>query len=251
MKRLIGGATLAMCLIGAGSVLADPRLDEKVYAPYVQKGVFEVEGRIAGETGRGDLSGKTVAVWELEYGVSDHLSLSLVGALTHSPGGATRTTAIGIEAVDYLGQIPKLGIDTGLYLEYARGLNGENDKIEAKILLAKNAGRFQGLLNLIVEKPLSAPTGEGIGSYGYAASATWRVLGHLRLGAEAFGDFGDDHAFLGHQGAYVGPQLKWSGKPKGSPVEIDVDAGWLAAVGTDRAEARSQVRLGVELERRF
>ena len=251
MKRLIGGLAAGFAVMSATGALADPRLDEKVYAPYVQKGVFELEGRLAGETGRGDLSGKTVAMWEAEYGVTDHLSLALVGAVTHASGGPTKTTAIGVEAVDYLGQIPKLGIDTGLYLEYARGMNGEDDKIEAKLLLAKNAGRFQGLLNLIVEKPLSAPTGEGIASYGYAASATWRVLGHLRLGAEAFGDFGDDHAFLGRQGAYVGPQLKWSGKPKGSPVEIDVDAGWLAAVATDRAEARSQMRLGVELERRF
>ena len=251
MKRLIGGLAAGFAVISATGALADPRLDEKVYAPYVQKGVFEVAGRIAGEMGRGDLSGKTAAVWEAEYGVSDHLSLALIGVVTHASGGPTSATAIGVEAVDYLGQIPKLGIDTGVYLEYARGLNGENDKIEAKLLLAKNAGRFQGLLNLIIEKPLSAPTGEGIASYGYAASATWRVLGHLRLGAEAFGDFGDDRAFLGRQGAYVGPQLKWNGKPKGSPVEVEVDAGWLAAVGTDRAEARSQLRFGVALERRF
>ena len=117
---------------------------------------------------------------------------------------------------------------------------------EGKLLLAKTAGRFQGLVNLIVEKPLSAPTGEGMAGYGYAASATWQTVGNLRLGAEAFGDLGDDHAFLGRQGAYVGPQVKWEGRLGRMPFDIGLDAGWLVAVGTDRSEAASQVRLGLE-----
>jgi hypothetical protein len=107
------------------------------------------------------------------------------------------------------------------------------------------------LLNLILERPLGVPEGEGLASYGYAASATWRTVGALRLGAEAFGEFGTDRAFLGRQGAYVGPQLKWKGRPATSPVEIEIDAGWLAAVGTDRREGASQVRVAIELERRF
>ncbi len=133
-----------------------------------------------------------------------------------------------------------------------KGFGGETDGLEGKLLLAKTAGRFQGLLNLIVERPLGAPAGEDFASYGYAASATWRTVGRLRLGAEAFGDLGDDHGFLsGHQGAYVGPQVKWEGRPRGAPFEIEVDAGWLAAVGPDRQEAASQARIDVELERPF
>ena len=251
MKRWIVWAVAVWVVSAAGDAFADPRLDEKVYAPYVQKGVGEFELRGSGEVGGGALSGAATTVWETEYGVSDHLSLSVVGAIAHQPGGPAKMSAIGLEAVGYLGQIPRLGVDTGLYLEYARGLNGQDDKVEAKLLLAKRTGRFEGLLNLIVEKPLAAPTGEGIASYGYAASATWRVFGHLRLGAETFGDFGDDRLFLKNQGAYLGPQVKWSGHPRGSPVEIEIDAGWLASVGADRAESRGQLRLGVELERRF
>jgi len=251
MKRVWAGVVSCLWLAGASGAAADPRLDEKVYDPYVLKGMGELELREGGEAGSGSLSGAATTVWEAEYGVSDRLSLAVVGAVSHAPGGPTHPTAIGLEVVDYLGRIPRLGVDTGLYLEYGRGLNGENDKLEAKMLLAKTAGRFQGLLNLIVEKPLSAPTGEGIAAYGYAASATWRVLGRLRLGVEAFGDLGDDRVFLKHQGAYIGPQIKWSGRPRGSPVEIELDGGWLAPVGADRVEARSQLRLGLELERHF
>jgi hypothetical protein len=157
-----------------------------------------------------------------------------------------------LEGVAYLGQVPTVGVDAGLYLEYKKGLHGEADEGEAKLLLAKTAGRFQGLLNLIVERPFNAPSGEGFASYGYAASLTWRTVGNLRLGAEAVGDLGDDHGFLTRaEGAYVGPQLKWEGKPQFLPVEVEVDAGWLKSVGATQREADSQVKLVVEFEHRF
>jgi hypothetical protein len=145
-----------------------------------------------------------------------------------------------------------VGVDVGLYLEATEGAGGNSDGGEAKLLLAKTDGRFQGLFNFIVERPFNGRPGEVYASYGYAASATWRTIGSLRLGAQAFGDFGDDHGFLNQpQGAYVGPQLKWEGKPKGLPFEIGIDAGWLAAVGQDRHEASSQARVNLEIEHQF
>jgi hypothetical protein len=236
VKRFILAAVAVLGL--AHGARADPRLDEKVYSPYVFNGMAELETRF-GRVGGGPLAGASTTVVEAEYGLSDRLSVAAVGAVTHEPGEGTRFAGIGLEAVAYLGQIPRLGVDTGLYLEYTKGLNGADDGLEAKLLLAKTVGRFQGLANLIVERPLGVPKGEGYAAYGYAASATWRTIGHVRLGAEALGDFGDDHRFLGRQGAYVGPQIKWNGRPGKSPVEIEVDAGWLAAVGTSRSEARA------------
>jgi hypothetical protein len=250
VRSWAGAAAIALTLAAVGVARADPRLDEKVYTPYVLNGVGEFEARTARELG-GPLGGQTTTVLEAEYGVNDRLSLALVGAIERPAGEASRLAGVGLEGVAYLGQIPGVGVDTGLYLEYTRGLNGENDGGEAKLLLAKTAGRFQGLVNFIVEKPLSAPAGQGYASYGYAASATWQTVGALRLGAEAFGDLGDDHAFLGRQGAYVGPQIKWEGRLGATPFDLGLDAGWLAAVGPAQGEAASQVRVGLELERRF
>jgi hypothetical protein len=240
---------LAATLLVATAAAADPRLDEKVYSPYIQNGVAELEVRTAGQVG-GASGGTTTTVLEGEYGLNDRVSLALVGGIGSAPGEATRFTSVGLEGVAYLGQIPGIGVDTGGYLEYGHGLNGESDVLEAKLLLAKTAGRFQGLVNLILERPFG-PGADRFASYGYAASATWRTFGALRLGAEAFGNLGDDHAFGGHQGAYVGPQILWEGRPAGSPVEIDIDAGWLVPVGTERSATKSQFRLGFELERRF
>jgi hypothetical protein len=231
---------------------ADPRLDEVVYSPYVLNHMFEFETRIGQEVGDGSLKGAQTVVNEFEYGVDDRLSLALVSKVERAPGEPRRLTGLGVEGIYYLGQIPKVGVDVGLYLEATKGMGGDADSGEAKLLLAKTAGRFQGLVNVIVERPFSGPPGEVFASYGYAASATWRTVGALRLGAEAFGDFGDDHGFLTRaRGAYVGPQLKWEARPAFLPFEIELDAGWLAAVGPARGEASSQARVNLELERRF
>jgi hypothetical protein len=248
-----GGASflaLSLGFFSTGQALADPRLDEKVYDPYVENGVAELELRPSQQIG-GPTNGESTTVIEAEYGLNDRLSLALVGALHRDPGGSSRLDSVGVEGVVYLGQIPKTGIDAGLYLEYGHGLSGGSDVLEAKLLLAKRVGRFEGMMNLILERPLGVPAGQGYGSYGYAASATWRTVGKLRLGVEAFGDLGDDHAFLGRQGAYIGPEIKWEARPPHSPVEFELDAGWLAAVGPDRNEAQSQARVAIELERRF
>ena len=236
----------------ASPAMADPRLDEVVYSPYIQNHVLEVETRWGQEFGAGDESGARTLVGEVEAGLTDRFSLALVTQVERTPGEAERMTGVGLEGIAYLGQIPRIGVDVGAYLEYKQGAGGDTSVGEAKLLLAKTSDRFQGLFNFIVERPIGAPPGEGFASYGYAASVTWRTVGTLRLGAEAFGDLGDDHGFLtGPQGAYVGPQLKWEGKPRFLPVEVDIDAGWLFPVGPARREARSQARINLEFEHRF
>jgi hypothetical protein len=251
VKILVGVAALGVVAIAAPAA-ADPRLDEKVYTPYIENHMFELETRWGQEFGSGELKNARTFVVEAEYGFNDRFSLAVLGQIQRVPGEPERLVGVGLEGVTYLGQIPKVGVDVGLYLEYKKGAGGEDDSGEAKLLLAKTSGRFQGLFNFIVERPFGAPRGEEFASYGYAASATWRTVGALRLGAEAFGDFGDDHGFLNRpQGAYVGPQLKWEGKPSFLPVEIEVDAGWLAAVGPTTHEAPSQARINLEFERRF
>jgi hypothetical protein len=250
MKRAVAALVLVLGACASGAAFADPRLDEKVYSPYIENGMTEFEVRTARQVG-GAGEGQATTVVEGEYGLNDRVSLAVVGGIDTARGAGSHFNSIGVEGVVYLGQIPAVGVDTGLYLEYGHGLNGEEDVLEGKLLFAKTSGRFQGLLNLIVERPLGGPPEEKQGFYGYAASATWQTVGNLRLGVEAFGDLGSDHSPLGRQGAYVGPQVKWEGKPRFSPVDIVLDAGWLVPVGPDRAEANSQFRVGVELERRF
>lgn len=234
----------------ASTALADPRLDEKVYDPYVKNHVLELEVRAGGETG-GTLGGSRTYVGEVEYGVNDRLSLALIGKVSNDPGESAKLHGLGLEGVYYLGQIPHTGIDTGAYLEYAKGFNGGDDVVEAKLLAARQFGPIQAVANLIMERPLNVAD-ERFASYGYAASATWQPAPSWKLGAQAFGELGSDHGFLrGPQGAYIGPMAQWEVRPGGSPFEVEFNASWLKAVGTNRTEADSQFRFVVELERRF
>ncbi len=251
MTRLAGSAALLVGLLWASQALADPRLDEKVYDPYVKNRVWELETRWSQEID-GPLAGQRSTVLEAEYGLNDRVSLAVVGEIGRDIGGSEQFHAVGVEAVTYLGRIPGIGVDTGLYLELAHGLNGESDVFEGKLLFAKRVDNFEGLLNIIVERPFNVPAGQGYASYGYAAAATWKVARGLRLGAEGFGDFGDDHRFLDRpQGAYVGPNIRYEYRPPGTKMDIELNAGWLKSVGADTAEANSQIRIGLELERRF
>src|SRR5882724_9874039 len=132
MRPALGAAIAGLVsLLGCGVAMADPRLDEKVYSPYILNGVAEFETRAGREVG-GPLDGQTTTVLEAEYGLNDRISLALVGAIANEPGVSTRFTSIGLEGVAYLGRIPGIGVDTGLYLEYSRGLNSEDDAAEAK-----------------------------------------------------------------------------------------------------------------------
>ena len=246
------GTAAVFLALSATAAAADPRLDEIVYSPYIENHVFELENRWGQELGGGSLNNARTFVTEAEYGVNDRLSLALITQVERVPGTPEKLVGVGVESVFYIGQIPRLGVDVGGYLEYKVGAGGESDVGEAKLLLAKNVDRFQGLFNFIIEHPIGAPRGEDISTYGYAASATWRTVGPLRLGVEALGDLGDDHGFLTRaEGAYVGPQVKWEGKVDFLPFEVAVDAGWLAAVGPTRNEAASQARINLELEHRF
>lgn len=242
----------ALAASTAHGAWADPRLDEKVYDPFVERHSFELETRWGREFGPGVLTASSVFVAEAEAGFTDNFSLAAVGQFDHAPGHGNRLAAAGLEGVADLGRLPGLGVEAGVYLEFEKGLGDREDKGEAKLLLARSAGRFQGLLNLIAERPFGAATGQGLATYGYAASATWRVLGNLRAGAEAYGDLGDDHGLLRRRaGAYVGPVLNWEGRLPDSPVSVELGAGWLAPIGAARVEARSQGRINVSFERQF
>ena len=239
---------LAVTLAGTASAQG---LSNKVYSPYVQKGVDEIELR-AGRLNGGPLDGEQAAVVELERGVSDRLSLAVLAEFEQHAGEGKKLDAIAVEGVVYLGQIPGAGIDVGGYLEYEQRIHNESGVLEGKVLLAKRVGEFEALLNLIASKPLTDRPGEGDTAFGYAAQAAFGVGGGLRLGAQAFGSLGTSRGLGGRRGHYAGPVVGWELRPawmKGG--EVELEAAYLLPVGTARADASDQLRFVVEFERRF
>ena len=233
------------------AAIAEPGLSNRVYSPYVKKGVTEVEVRAGRLTG-GPLDGEQAAIVELEHGVSDRISLAVLAEFEQHAGEAKKLDAFAVEGVAYLGQIPGLGIDVGAYLEYEQRIHNESGVAEAKLLLAKRSGPFEGLLNLIAQRPLSDRPGEHDTEFGYAAQATWDVGANVRLGGQAFGDLGTNRSVGGRQPHYLGPVAGWEVRPswlKGA--ELEFEGAYLLPIGTARDNTKGQVRFVIEYERRF
>lgn len=244
-------AAMSAALAWSCAATAEPGLSNKVYSPYVKKGVTEVELRAGRLTG-GQLDGEQAAVVEFERGLSDRLSLAVLAEFEQHAGEERKLDALALEGVVYVGQIPGLGVDVGGYLEYEQRLHNESGVAEAKLLLAKRSGAFEGLLNLIVERPLSDRPGEHDTEFAYAAQATWDVGRNLRLGGQAFGDLGTDHVLGGRQPHYLGPVAQWEVRPAWlNGGELELEGAYLLPVGDARSETDGQARIVIEYERRF
>jgi hypothetical protein len=250
-RSIITSGVAAVLALAAPAARAEPGLANKVYSPYVMNGVTEVELR-GGRLNGGALDGESGAVVELEHGFSDRVSLALVGEFEHHAGETSKLDSIGVEGVAYLGQIPKLGVDVGGYLEYEQRLHNESGVVEGKLLLAKQTGRVLTLVNLIAERALTDKRDEQETEFGYAAQTTVDVGRGVRLGAQAFGDLGTNRSFGGRQAHYLGPVAQWEVRPgwlKGG--ELGLEAAYLLPAGAARDDSDGQVRFVLEFEKRF
>jgi hypothetical protein len=160
--------------------------------------------------------------------------------LERENGASREVEALGIEAIYALGRLG--GIDVALYGEYEIGLEGP-DAIETKLLLQRSVGPFDARLNLIAEKELGHA---GAVELGYAASADVAAFGEVRLGAAAFGELGTTRDFLPSAEHYAGPVAKF--EVEGLGPELEIEAGYLFALGRARDDADGQFRLKLELE---
>ncbi len=247
---LAAGAAAALLALGDAAHADEPGLANKVYDPYVRNGVTEIELR-SGRLNGGELARGAGAVVELEHGFSDRVSVALVAEFERAPDTPSRLDSVGLESVVYLGQIPKLGVDVGAYVEYEQRVHAESGIAEGKLLLARHFGPVLALVNLIADKPLSDKHDENATRFGYAAQATVEAAPRLQLGVQAFGDLGTDRSFGGSQSQYLGPVANWEVRPRWAAGEIELEAAYLFAAGAARRETDGQVRLMLEYERRF
>ncbi|WP_156930426.1 hypothetical protein [Sphingomonas jaspsi] len=227
------------------SATAAPGVGEKVYPATVEKGVSEVEARYGRLTGGPD-KGEDGLVLEFAHGFTDHVYGAVLAEFEREPGGSRKLEAIALESVVNVARIEPLGLDVGLYGEYEAVRDG-NDKVETKLLLQHKRGPFDGRLNLIAEKSLGG--GEPV-EFGYALSADWEAFDEIRLGGAAFGDFGSARSFRLGGEHFAGPIVKAEIEHFG-PGELEIETGYLFALGDARDDANGQLRLNLEYEFRF
>lgn len=226
-------------LMVAAPAMAQPGLGESVYPATLEPGVTEIEARYGRLTGGPDDGGDALT-FELAHHFSNRFYGALLMETAREAHEARKVEAVAAEAIVHLGRIEALGLDTALYGEYGIPRHGAHTA-EAKILIEHRAGPFDSRVNLIAEKSLRS--GERV-EFGYAASADWRVAGDFRLGAAAFGDFGESDM-------YVGPIVKTELERLPGHGELEIETGYLFATGNSRKEANGQARLLLEYELHF
>lgn len=238
MRMTILGALVACTL--ATPAMAAPGMGGEVYGATVEAGEPEIEA-IYGALDGGADDGEDVIRLEASYGVSNRLRIGVQGEWEKEPGGKRKGEAVGIEAIYALGKAG--GVDFAAYGEYEFGLNGNPDKVEAKLLMQRRSGPLDVRLNLIAEKPLVA--GEDV-ELEYAASADVEAIGEVRLGVAAFGELGTFKHFLPRAEHFVGPVAK--AEIEGLGPEIGIEAGYLFPLGAARDDSNGQFRLKLEVE---
>jgi hypothetical protein len=247
-------------MVLAQPVLAAARLDDLTAAPGVrdhslqlQNGWLKAQRLAENEDGEDPSDGGGENEGEdQESALADRISLAVLGEAHRLPGQAERLGGVGLESDVSLGQLPKLGGEASLHFEYRQHTRVAGGTSQAAFSFAKTDGRFEGLVDLTLDRPLAPSEDAGYGAYGYSASATWRTLGELRFGVQALGGLGEDHGFTeGAQGVFIGPQVKWKSRPGLLPADVGVDAGWLAAIGHAKRGAPGQARVNLELKRKF
>lgn len=228
-----------LCAV-ATPALAAPGLGNEVYGARVEKGEMEVEAKFDTLAG-GPADGEDVIKLEAAYGVTDSLRIAPFVKLEKDPGFSRKAKEAGVEAIYELGSAG--GIDFALYGEYAFGLNGHADEMEAKLIMQHTSGPWDARLNLIFEKELEH--GHDV-ELGYAASVDVEAFHEVRLGVQAFGELGTFNDFVPREEHFVGPVAKF--EIEGLGPEVEVELGYLFALRKAKDDTNGQFRLGLEFE---
>jgi hypothetical protein len=88
---------------------------------------------------------------ELEHGITDHWDFSIYQTFVQNPGEALKYEGLKLRTRYRFSERGVLPVDPLIYLEYIRAFEELEDKIEGKIILAKDLWKINISLNLVGE----------------------------------------------------------------------------------------------------
>jgi high-affinity iron transporter len=207
-------ATAALLLCGAATLgfASDANATKRVYAPYVEKGEVEVEWLGGYEHDEDDdVDGAWKQKMAIGYGVTDYWFTELYGEVEKEgeDDSDAEFTAVEWENRFQLTQAGEYWIDTGLYAAYELNTLGGADKVEAKLLMAKDTGNFSHRANVILEREVGEESSDET-EWGLAWNTHYRYSEAAEPGFEIYSEFGE----VGHEGTFddqdhrIGPAIQ-------------------------------------------
>jgi len=225
MKKIIAAAGFIILASISQTASADVRPYTWAYG-YMTPAKGERELEWWGELQRRD-DGSSVIIpaVEAEYGITDRWVAGLYAVGLKDGSEDWKLREIKLEQRYRLFDQGRLPVDTALYLEYKHDFSERVDEVEGKVIFSKDAGGFNAVLNLSVEKALETSDPE----YGYSFGISYPVSARFTPAVEAFGGWkGTEREH------YVGPSvLVRLGK-----VWINAGAGIGISKGSDDFKAR-------------
>lgn len=237
---------VSAALFAVNTAHAAPSVGEKVYGATFEAGKSELEARY-GRLSGGAADGEDGLVIEVAHGFSKHFYGAAVFEFEREAGNNRRLAAIGLEGIVPIARIDSLKLDIALYGEFVL-VRGGRDETEAKLLLQHQAGGFDSRLNLKFNRPLQS--GDPV-EIAYEASADWAIGGEFRAGVAAFGELGSSQRLFPHAQHFAGPIIKTEIEHLPANSELEIEAGYLRAIGAARDDTKGQFRLLLEWEFRF
>ncbi len=140
---------------------------------------------------------------EYEYGLSDRWDIAIYQTWRHTETSTDddfNYTGSKFRTRYRIGEKNQYPVDILLYAEYILGDGDYSDKIEAKLILAKDIGKWNVAYNQIYEKEVS--DGDDF-EHAYAAGLSYEFSPRFKLGLESTGNYTDDKY-------YIGPTASWA-----------------------------------------
>jgi hypothetical protein len=241
-------AGVVACLVGWGGAPAEAHLKDYLVSQYfytAKKGEVEVTfwNDVNMPEADEDDSYHSKHQVELEYGLTDWWQVAYYEVYTWSDRNDWDRDALKLETKLRLAEAGAWPVDVALYLEY-KNPNGSrdvrSDVIEPKLILSKDLGPWNLIVNLITERKINenAPW-----EFEYTAGVSYAATPRTRLGVELKQGLGDSDEveFSSRQPLYLVPGIYTSLTP-----HIRVLAG--PAIGLTKPSDELQLLSRVEIE---
>ncbi len=135
---------------------------------------------------------------EFEYGLTDHWDVAIYQRWQHTNTAADdkfEYTGTKLRTRYRFAEKGVYPVDVLAYLEYKRPDGSESgDELEAKLVLAKDLGKFNVAYNQIVEQGLRHG---GKAEHEYASGVSFEFDPTLKVGLESTGNYSEDKYYLG------------------------------------------------------
>lgn len=172
--------------------ISDAQAVKLVRNPYVVEGELELEWK--GAVSHDNKNAKNDGAWEQQfavaYGVTNNIQLELEGRYEDTGDSKeVNFKDIELETKIQLTEPGQYWVDTGIFVEYERNF-ANPDKIEAKLLLAKDTGNLSHLANIALEHEIGSGAGNGT-EFGFSLSSRYRYSRSFEPGVEMHSSFGE------------------------------------------------------------